>query len=108
MRDEAWQGETEFYQYSKGVRIKYNKATHEILELKYNGDDITDDRMLKICVQNYHYNNFDDFFGVPLAEIEKNRKPRIVAVSVNNIVEEYFSTHQSLDAKVEGSIEIVE
>ncbi|MBO4819170.1 MAG: 5'-nucleotidase C-terminal domain-containing protein [Firmicutes bacterium] len=108
MRDEAWVGETEFYQFSKGVRIKYNKTTRELLELKFNGEDVTDDMRLKICVQNYHYKNFDEFFGVPLKEVEINRKPRVVAVSVNNIVEEYFSTHQGLDAHVEGRIELVE
>lgn len=108
LRDDAWIGETEFYQYSKGVRIKYNKTTHEILELKFNGEDVKDDQVLKICVQNYHYKNFDEFLGVPLAEVEKNRKPRVVAVSVNNIVEEYFSLHQGLDAHVEGRLEIVE
>jgi 5'-nucleotidase len=108
MRDDAWIGETEFYQFSKGVRIKYNRTTKELLELKFNGEDVTDDMRLKICVQNYHYKNFDEFFGVPLSEVEMNRKPRIVAVSVNNIVEEYFSTHQGLDAHVEGRIELVD
>ena len=108
LRDEAWAGETEFYQVSKGVRIKYNKTTKEIMELKFNGEDVTDDMRLKICLQNYHYKNFGEFMGVPFAEVEKNRKPRIVAVSQNNIIEEYFATHQGLDAKVEGRIEIVE
>ena len=108
MRDDAWVGETEFYQMSKGVRIKYNRTTKELLELKFNGEDVIDDMRLKICVQNYHYKNFDEFFGVPLSEVEINRKPRIVAVSVNNIVEEYFSTHQGLDAHVEGRIELVD
>ncbi len=108
LRDDAWLGETEFYQMSKGVRIKYNRTTKELLELKFNGEDVTDDMRLKICVQNYHYKNFDEFFGVPLSEVEINRKPRIVAVSVNNIVEEYFSTHQGLDAHVEGRIELVD
>ena len=108
MRDEAWVGETEFSQFSKGVRIKYNRTTKELLELKFNGEDVTDDMRLKVCVQNYHYKNFDEFLGVPLEEVQKNCKPRIVAVSVNNIVEEYFSTHQGLDAHVEGRIELVD
>ena len=107
MRDEAWTGETEFYQFSKGVRIKYNRTTKELLELKFNGQDVTDDMRLKLCLQNYHYKNFDEFFGVPIEEVIQNRKPRIVAVSQNNIIEEYFSTHLGLDAHVEGRIEIV-
>jgi 5'-nucleotidase len=108
LRDDAWKGDTEFYQFSKGVRIKYRKSTHTIEELKFNGKDITYDQHLLVAIQNYHYKNFDDFLGVPLEDIKKNRKPRVVATSVNNIVEEYLSTHSGLDAHVEGRIEIVE
>ncbi len=108
LRDDAWRGDTEFYQFSRGVRIKYRKSTHTIEELKFNGKDITYDQHLLVAIQNYHYKNFDDFLGVPLEDIKKNRKPRVVATSVNNIVEEYLSTHSGLDAHVEGRIEIVE
>lgn len=108
MRDEAWVGETEFYQVSTGVRIKYNKTTRTIEELKFNGEDVTDDMRLKLGIQNYHYKNFDDFFGIPLAEVKKNMRPRVVITSLNNIIEEYFSIHDGLDAEIEGRIEIVE
>ncbi len=108
MRDAAWRGDTEFYQFSKGVRIKYRKSTHTIEELKFNGKDITYDQHLLVALQNYHYQNFDKFLGVPLEDIKKNRKPRVVATSVNNIVEEYLSTHPGLDSHVEGRIEILE
>ena len=108
LRDEAWEGHTEFYQFSKGVRILYRKSTHTIEEFKFRGEDIRDDQRLLIAMQNYHYKNFDEFFGIPLAEVAENRKPRVVATSVNNIVEEYFATHQGLDAHVEGRLEILD
>ena len=106
LRDEAWVGETEFYQFSKGVRIKYNRTTHEIEELKFRGEDVTDDMRLKIGLQNYHYKNFDAFLGVPLEEVKKNMRPRVVITSLNNIVEEFFATNDGLDAHVEGRIEV--
>jgi 5'-nucleotidase len=108
LRDEAWQGHTEFYQFSKGVRIVYRKSTHELHEFKFNGEDITDDMHLKIAMQHYHFINFDEFFGVPLSEVIQNRHPRIVITSVNNIVEEYMTLHQGLDAHVEGRLVILE
>ena len=108
LRDDAWKGETEFDQFSRGVHIKYRKSTHMIEELTFNDKEIRDDDRIKIGLQNYHYSNFDEFMGVPRAEVEENRKPRIVATSVNNIIEEYFATHPGLDAHVEGRIEIVE
>ena len=108
LRDEAWEGHTEFYQFSKGVRIKYRKSTHTIEELKFKGEDIKDDQELLIAMQTYHYDNFTDFFSVPFEEVKANMEPRVVATSVNNIIEEYFMTHQGMDAHVEGRIEILE
>ena len=108
LRDEAWEGHTEFYQFSKGVRIKYRKSTHTIEEFKFNGEDITDDQELLIALQTYHYDNFTEFFSVPIEEVKANMEPRVVATSVNNIIEEYFMMHQGLDAHVEGRLEILE
>lgn len=107
LRDEAWEGHTEFYQFSKGVRIVYRKSTHTIEVFQFQGQDITDDQELLIAMQSYHYQSFTEFFSVPLEEVAANMKPRVVATSVNNIVEEYFSTHQGLDAHVEGRLEIL-
>lgn len=108
MRDEAWEGHTEFYQFSKGVRIVYRKSTHRLEEFKYRGEDIQDDQRLLIALQNYHYNNFEEFFNVPLETVAMNMKPRVIATSVNNIVEEYFATHAGLDSHVEGRLVILD
>ncbi len=108
MRDEAWVGETEFYQFSQGVRILYNRTTKELLELKFHGENVTDDMRLKLALQNYHFKNFDAFLGVPLEEVKQNMRPRVVATSFNNIMEEYFLTHDNLDAHVEGRIEVID
>ncbi|MCF0111610.1 MAG: bifunctional metallophosphatase/5'-nucleotidase, partial [Erysipelotrichaceae bacterium] len=108
LRDEAWNGHTEFYQVSRGVCIRYSKSTRQLLEFTYNGQDIQDDTLYSIALQDYHFKNFDAFFNVPLEEVKKNRIPRIVATSCNNIFEEYFSTHTRLDAKIEGRIQITD
>jgi len=103
-RDDAWDGHTEFYQYSTGMRIVYRKSTHEFEELTFRGKPVAEYDELLIAIQNYHYKNFTEFFSVPIEEVKANMKPRVVATSVNNIVEEYLSTHQGLDAHVEGRI----
>ena len=108
MRDDAWEGHTEFYQYSKGVRIVYRKSTHKLEELSLHGKEIEDKDEILIAMQTYHYNNFEEFFNVPIEPIKERMRPRVVATSVNNIVEEYFSTHQGLDAHVEGRIVILD
>ena len=108
LRDDAWEGHTEFYQYSSGVRIVYRKSTHTLEELSLNGKEIQDDQPILIALQEYHYQNFSEFMGVPFEEVKKNRKPRVIATSVNNIVEEWFSTHNNLDARVEGRITLLD
>jgi len=108
LRDEAWNGHTEFYQFSKGVHIVYKKSTHELLEFDFNNQPITPDMRLKIALQNYHFINFNEFFGIPFKEVEQNAKPVVVVTSVNNIIEEYMSTHPRLDAHVEGRLVILD
>ena len=108
MRDDAWEGHTEFYQYSRGVRIVWRKSTHTLEELSLNGVEVTDDQEIYVALQHYHFTNFDEFLGVPLEEVSQNMKPRVIATSVNNIFEEYLSTHQDLDAQVEGRIVVLE
>ena len=108
MRDAAWVGETEFYQFSSALHLKYRKSTHTLEELTLNGKKVRPDMRIRLGIQDYHYNNFDDFFGVPLEEVKKNMKPRVVATSINNIIEEYFTTNTGLDAHVEGRIEVLD
>ena len=107
-RDDAWVIETEFYNFSKGFRVVYNKSTHTFEEVSLNGSEVTDDQEILIAMQTYHYINFEEFFHVSLDDVKKNMNPRIVATSVINVVEEYFSTHKDIDSKVEGRIVIKE
>ena len=108
MRDEAWEGETEFYQFSKGLRVVYRKSTHSLESLEFKGEEVTDDMRIRIALQDYHFKNFDAFLGVPLEEVKQNMKPRMVITSINNVIEEFFSTNNNLDAHVEGRIKILE
>jgi len=107
-RDEMFCSDhTEFYQYSKGMRILFDCAKMEFLELTFNGAPIDTERLYTVALQDFHYNSFDSFFNVPLAEVSKNAKPRIVATSIHDAVFEYLSNAQMLDAHVEGRIEFL-
>ena len=108
MRDDAWKGETEFFQFSKGVHIRYNRTTHVLEELFFQGKPVEDDDDLSIAIQHYHYSNIETSLGITLEEASRIKKPKVVASSVNNIIEEYFATHQDLDSHVDGRIEIVD
>ena len=108
LRDEAWLGETEFYQYSHGTRIRYSRTQKQLLSVQLDGEEVTDDRRIRIGMQNYHYQNFEAFLGLPLREAAANREPRIHCDSVNALFREYLSSHPGLDSHVEGRLTILD
>lgn len=108
MRDDAWEGHTEFYAFSQGFHCVWRKSTHTLEELTFHGEEVRGDQEITIALQNYHFINFDEFFGVPIKDVKMNMRPRAVASAVNNIFEEYFATHPGLDAHVEGRIVILD
>lgn len=109
-REEAFTegAHTEFYQYSKALRFTWSRSKQKFIEFKFNGNDVEDDMMIRIGLQDYHYNNFSEFFGVPFEEVVKNHKPRVIGSSCCGIYEELLAGTVDLDAKVEGRINIIE
>ena len=98
VRDELWEGvHCEFYQFSEGLRVVYSRSEHAFKEFKFRGEDVTDERLFNIGLQRFHFRNFEDVFHVPMAEVEKNRKPRVIATSSRQVIDEYLSEHQHLD-----------
>ncbi len=108
LRDEAFEGHTEFYQYSKGVEIVYSKSEKALKVFKLNGQDIQDDQHIKIALQSYHFNNFTDFFSVEYEQVAKNYKPRMVITSCRSIYEELMSSSNMMDANVEGRLVLLD
>lgn len=107
LRDEVWEGyHGEFFQFSEGMRIVYDKAGHRFKEFSFNGEQVEDDTIYKIGLQYYFYLNIQDFFSVSREEIEKNRKPRMIATSDRDVLDEYLSCHQNLDHHINGRLVI--
>lgn len=106
-RDEVWQGvHCEFYQFSKGVEITYNRETHRFDKFKFEGEPVDNERLYKVGLEDFHYTNFDDIFGFSRDLVEANKPSRVVATSSREIVEEYLSNHQHLDAHVDGRLTV--
>ena len=107
-RDEVWQGaHCEYYQFSKGMRAVYNRATHELEEFSLEGEPIEDDRVYKVGLQSFHYDNLEDVLTITHEEADANKKSFMCATSGNDIIEEWLSSHQLADAHVEGRIVVI-
>ena len=107
LRDEVWNGaHCEFFQFSKGVRVIYNKQNHSFEEFSLHGEGIVDEKIYKIGLQHYFYLNMKDFFSISHEELEANGKPRRIATSCREVLDEYLSCHQGLDHQIGGRLEI--
>ena len=108
LRDEAFTGETEFYQVSKGMEMVYSRSKRIFEEFTFRKKPIKDDQPFSIALQGYHYSNFEDFLGLPLQEVEDNQPARMISGSGLDILEETLSSASGVDSKVEGRILVVE
>ena len=85
----------------------YNSLTDSLVKCNYNGVPIDDNRMLKIALQDFHFNSFTEFFGVPVEEVIANKRPRMVVTKDFSIFEELLVNSNNLDSHVEGRIVII-
>ena len=101
MRDEVWQGvHNEFYQFSKGLHVVYDRASHEYREFTFEGEEVEDNRIFTLGMQNFHFKNMGENFHIDPEAIYANMKPRVIATSCRSILEEYLADHQLLDHQV--------
>lgn len=107
VRDEVWEGaHCEFYQLSTGMRVTYDAKKHEFSRFDFNGEPIDDNKIYKVGLQQFHFNNLEDFFAVSLDEIAKNGNPVMISTSCRGIFDEYLSDHQNLDREISGRLVI--
>ena len=97
-RPEAFKGETEFYQFSKGFFVRYNTSTHQLEELSLNNQPITDSQRVRIGLQAYHAENLPDFFGISKGEVLANGPFYELATNCKEVVEEYFNSKKLIRA----------
>ena len=107
LRDEVWDGShCEFFQFSEGVCVVYDKANRTFKEFSLDGTPIEEARIYKIGLQYYFYLNMRDFFSISHEEVAENGKPRRVATSCREVLDEYLSCHQNLDHHLGGRLEM--
>ena len=107
LRDEVWDGNhCEFFQFSEGVRVVDDKQSHRLKEFSLHGEPIENGKTYKIGLQYYFYLNMKDFFSVSHEEVEPNGKPRKIATSCREVLDEYLSCHQGSDHQIDGRLQI--
>ena len=108
LRDEVWEGaHCEFYQFSDGFRVTYDRATHSFEEFSLHGEEIEDDRLLTVGMQNFTFNNTEIAFGISMDELNKNGATKMVSTSCRDVLDEYLSEHQHLGHETDGRLTVL-
>ena len=105
LRDEVWEGaHSEFYQYSKGLEIEYDQATHSFLKFNFEGEPVKDDQVFTVGLQHFHYLNMKDSFDITVNELRKNRRDRVISTSCTQVIEEALQVGQHQNAEGKGRL----
>ena len=106
LRDEAFVGHTEFYQFSKGLRIEYNKDKKKLEKLSFLGKDVQDEDEFKVALQDYHLQNMKEFLNVSLEEVTTKHEAKVLSTNCTDVLEEYFSTQELVQVDPEPRLVI--
>lgn len=110
LRDEAFDSDahTEFYQFSEGMRIVYNKTQKKVISFTMNGREVGEDEKLRVGMHQFHFKNLKTGLDISESEITRNGMPKVIATRSLGLLEEYFSSHPHITAPMEQRLVIEE
>lgn len=104
MRPENRNGEGECYQVNRGVIAVYNEKQRRLESLAVQQKPVDDNQRYTIGLPDYHMRNSEAFLNISLEELSTLSKPRAVATSIRDVLEEYFRNNQNVSRQVEGRL----
>ncbi len=106
-RDEAFLGHTEFYQFSYGLKVIFDKEAKQFIELSLDDVPINDSEVYSVALQGYHLANMTEFLSLDPEDVEQHGKPKMLAASCMNVLEEGLSSGICKGSRVEGRLVII-
>lgn len=105
LRDEMFaDNDTEFYQYSRGFSIGYDKEKKAFRSIDLDGAPLDSGQLYTIGLQEFHFNNFEKCFGFSIDEVCANDRPRVLTTSALDVLVEHLPHDLVVEPKVEGRI----
>ena len=104
MRPENRNSEGECYQVNANVRAVYSDVMHKLVSLQISGKKVITDKMYRICLQGYHFNNALANLNLTQEELLQAGKSKVITTSAKEVLEEYLRNHQNIKRKVEGRL----
>ena len=104
MRKGNRNSEGECFQVNKTVKAVYDENQDKLISLKVNGVEVDDRQSFKIGIPSYHYNNCQKNLNLSEEELSMISRPKVMAFSVQAVLDEYLRHHQNLTSAVEGRL----
>lgn len=104
MRKENRNGEGECYQVNKRIEAVYSDSQAKLLSLKVDGVPVQDNQKYTITLQGYHFANSEGNLGITNDELLVMGKPKVVATSDYQALEEWLRSHPNIKTKIDGRL----
>lgn len=104
MRKENRNGEGECYQVNHGVRAVYDEVFDRLVSLDIGDNPVELDRTYQIGLQSYHAINCEENLGLNMETLSKLNPPKVLATSMQSVIDEYLREHQAIKRAVEGRL----
>lgn len=100
-RDNRIPGQSSFCQVSQAVRAIYDDSRQLLASLEIHGQPVDEARRYSLCLQDYSYLSAEANLGLSQAALGPSR---VLTTSCQDALEEYFGSHQLLDAQIENRL----
>jgi 5'-nucleotidase/UDP-sugar diphosphatase len=104
MRKENRNSEGECYQINHGVRAVYDEVFDRLVSLDIGDNPVELDRTYQIGLQSYHAINCEENLGLNMEALSKLNPPKVLATSMQSVIDEYLRVHQAIKRAVEGRL----
>ncbi len=101
MRVENRDGEGECYQVNQGVAAVYDGKKEKLSSLNVGGQPVDENKLYRIAMQGYHYNNASAYLGLDPEFIQTLPDHKVVSTSAQQVLVEYLNNHTNIESKVE-------
>lgn len=95
-------GEGECYQVNNGIEAIFNDKTQKLTSLKIHHLPVQAKSLYTLTLQGYHAKNSQSYLNLSEKELLFHGQPKVISTSAQQVLEEYFRTHQNLSPKLEG------
>lgn len=99
-------GHGEYYQLSRGFCFVLDKKTGELITATRKGKPISDNELLNVALERYHYKNMKTYLGIDPEEINARRNSRKLTGNIRDAIREYLMGHTNFKLGLEGRTEI--